>query len=472
MFRFLRNLTRLFYIAYVFARHDALFLLKEIKIFSLFIVLTRPLQSKKKNLRPGQRLAEALTCLGPIFIKLGQTLSVRSDIVGEEVARDLSHLQDKLPPFSIDTVHEIIEKELDKPIDEIFEFFDKNPIAAASISQVHKATTIEGQAVAVKVLRPNIKKNFEKDISLFFWMARLIEKTQPRLRRFRPVESVLFFQRTVEIELDLKMEAAAGDELRENFQDEPLYSPPKIYWDYTSSRVLTLEWAEGISIDEKDQLIEAGHNVNDILKKSAECFFYQVFRDGFFHADMHGGNAFVGKGGVIIPIDYGIMGRVDNDLRMFLAEMLLGLLKGNYDLIADVHFRLGFVPKHISYSSFRQACRAIGAPIVGKSSSEISYAKLLGDIIKIMERYDIIVQPELLLLQKSMLMAEGMGQTLNSEVNIWDMAKPLIEEWMRIHYGPEAIIARQAKKTYDAFIKLPDLVLKLEKFLDKNQGNS
>ena len=299
----------------------------------------------------------------------------------------------------------------------------------------------------MKVLRPGIEAAFARDLDLFYWMAELVERTQPRFRRLRPVELVKAFADVVRVEMDLRMEAAAAQELGENFADDPNYRTPEIDWDRTAQRVMTQERVDGIPIGDRDAIVAAGHDPDAIMQKSAEAFFYQVFRDGFFHADMHGGNAFVDRQGCIVPVDFGIMGRVDEDTRGYLAELLVAFLRRDYRAVAEVQFRAGYVPADQSLEMFAQACRSIGEPIFGKPSHQISIARLLAQLLRVTEQFEMTVQPQLLLLQKTMLMAEGMGTRLNPNVNIWELARPLIEDWMRDHFGPRATARSAASAT-------------------------
>ena len=442
MFRALRNSWRLLRLALSFARHDALFPLEILGIAPALIAWARLFRTRRDTRRPGERLAAALQEMGPSFIKLGQALSTRADLLSESVATDLARLQDHLPPFPGAEARRTIELELGRPIEALFTSFDDVPIAAASIAQVHFAVTTDGREVAVKVLRPAIEDAFARDLDLFYWMAELVERTQPRFRRLKPVESVKAFADVVRVEMDLRMEAAAAEELGENFRDDPGYRAPTIDWDRTAQRVLTLERVDGIPIGDRDAIVAAGHDPDVIMKKCAEAFFYQVFRDGFFHADMHGGNAFVDPAGHIVPVDFGIMGRVDEDTRGYLAELLVGFLRRDYRAVAEVQFRAGYVPSHQSVEMFAQACRSIGEPIFGRPSHEVSIARLLAHLLRVTEQFEMTVQPQLLLLQKTMLMAEGMGTRLNPKLNIWELARPLIEDWMRTHFGPRATVGR------------------------------
>ncbi|MBN9087267.1 MAG: 2-polyprenylphenol 6-hydroxylase [Reyranella sp.] len=458
MLRALRNSWRLLRVALSFARHDALFPLETLGIAPALIAWARLFAWRRDGRRPGERLAAALQEMGPSFIKLGQALSTRADLLSEEVAADLARLQDHLPAFPGAEARRTIEMQLGKPIDALFASFDDTPIAAASIAQVHFAITTDGRPVAVKVLRPGIEAAFARDLDLFYWIAELVERTQPRFRRLRPVESVKAFADVVRVEMDLRMEAAAAQELGENFRDDPSYRTPEIDWDRTAQRVMTQEQVDGIPIGDREAILAAGHDPDAIMRKSAEAFFYQVFRDGFFHADMHGGNAFVDRQGRIVPVDFGIMGRVDHDTRGYLAELLVAFLRRDYRAVAEVQFRAGYVPADQSLEMFAQACRSIGEPIFGKPSHEISIAKLLAHLLRVTEQFEMTVQPQLLLLQKTMLMAEGMGTRLNPRVNIWELAQPLIEDWMRGHFGPRATIQRGVEDLMQGLRRVPRLI--------------
>ena len=440
------------------ARHDALFPLEILGITPALVAWARLFARRRDARRPGERLTAALQEMGPSFIKLGQALSTRADLLSEQVAADLAQLQDHLPAFPGAAARRIIEAELGQPIDALFTSFDDTPVAAASIAQVHFAVTTDGREVAVKVLRPGIELAFERDLDLFYWTAELVERAQPRYRRLKPVDSVRAFADVVRVEMDLRMEAAAAEELGENFADDPNYRAPAIDWDRTAQRVLTLERIDGIPIGDRDAIIAAGHDPDIVMKKCAEAFFYQVFRDGFFHADMHGGNAFVDRQGHIVPVDFGIMGRIDEDTRGYLAELLVAFLRRDYRTVAEVQFRAGYVPSDQSREMFAQACRSIGEPIFGKPSHQISIARLLAHLLRVTEQFEMTVQPQLLLLQKTMLMAEGMGTRLNPNVNIWELARPLIEEWMQTHFGPRATVGRAAEDVMEGLRRLPRLI--------------
>ena len=477
MFRGPRNILRLLAIARTLQRHGALEPLLQIvegsglapAILRFARLLGRPRASVGTGTRPGQRLAAALSELGPAFIKLGQMLSTRADLLGEEVAADLSLLQDRLEPFPAAAARLTIEAELGCPIGELFAEFEDDPVSAASIAQVHYATTrenggIEGGLVAVKVLRPGIERAFARDVDLMRWLALLVERTQPKLRRLKPVDVVETFATTVRMEMDLRLEAAAA-ELAENFAGDPTYRVPGIDWSRTARRVMTQERLTGIPMDDRAALIVAGHDLDAVLAKAAAIFFNQVFRDGYFHADQHPGNMFVDSAGNIGAVDFGIMGRLDRKTRYYLADMLLAFIERNYRRVAEVHFAAGYVPAQQSLENFAQACRSIGEPIFGRPLNEISFARVLGQLFGIAEAFDMEVQPQLLLLQKNMLMAEGVSRRLNPDLNIWTLAQPLVEEWMRENRGPEARLRNAAEDVMRAVERLPSLLTDVERIV-------
>jgi ubiquinone biosynthesis protein len=459
-----RNLARLVTIGLTLARHDALFPLDRVAAVAPLLRLAR-LFARRRGAdprRPGQRLAAALDALGPSFIKLGQILSTRVDLVGEEIGADLASLQDRLPPFPAAEARAAIESEFDRPLGELYAAFDDNAVAAASIAQVHFARTVEGREVAVKVLRPGIAQAFARDLDLFLWLATLAEWLQPGLRRLRPVEVVHTLADVVTLEMDLRFEAAAASELAENFAADPAFRVPRVDWARTGRNVLTLERVGGIRIDDRAALVAAGHDIGDLLSRAAGAFFNQVFRDGFFHADMHPGNIFIAADGALAVVDFGIMGRLDRDTRYYLADMLLGFLGGDYRRVAEVHFAAGYVPLRRSVDAFAQACRSIGEPILGRPLQEISIGRLLAQLFRITAQFEMETQPQLLLLQKTMVQVEGLGRRLDPTVNIWTLARPLIEAWMRENRGPEARVRQGLDGLVEAAERLPQLVRNLE----------
>ena len=458
MVRFFRNALRLIRIVRVLAWHNALFPIEHIERVRPLLRLVQPFVRRNAPGRPGERLAAALQDLGPTFIKLGQSLAVRSDLMGEPIAQDLSKLQDRLPPFDAEIAHETISQELGRPLKELFRLFNDKPVAAASIAQVHKAELPDGQCVAVKILRPGIETAIERDLDLLLWIAEVTEWVQPQLRRYKPVENVNILIGSTRRELDLRLEAAAACELSANCRDDYGFCVPQIIWELTAQRVVTFAWVEGLSVKEPDRLRKAGLDPDVIMEHAARVFFNQVFRDGFFHADMHPGNMMVDQNGTIIALDFGIMGRLDMPTRRYLARILIGFLQADYQRVADVFFDAGFLPGNADRQTFAQACRAIGEPILGRPLVEISIGRLLGQVLAVAEQFDMRTRPELLLLQKTIVVAEGVGRVLNPNLNMWQLAEPLVGDWIRKHLGPQAEIRQALIDGASAVRKLPALV--------------
>ncbi|GAB6052309.1 2-polyprenylphenol 6-hydroxylase [Magnetospira thiophila] len=462
MLRLTRNLLRLVGIARALARHDALFLLERLDVAPIVVMMARATALRRKPGRPGQRLARALVALGPTFIKLGQMLATRSDLLGEEIAADLTELQDRLAPFPYEQVQQILETEFGQPLDSLFSSFDETPVAAASIAQVHFAVTPEGREVAVKVLRPNIEDAFERDLDLFRWLAELVEATRPELRRLKPAESVRTFEETVHFEMDLRFEAAAAAEMAENFDGDPTFWVPEVDWRRTGQRVLTTERVYGCRFDDRKAIVAAGHDPSEVMTLAAGAFFNQVFRDGLFHGDLHPGNMFVQRDGTLAVVDFGIMGRLDKTTARHLGEMLLAFLNRDYRRAAEIHFEAGWVPADQSVESFTQACRSIAEPILGLPQNEISMARLLAQLFRITEYFQMEAQPQLLLLQKTMLVAEGGGRRLNPDTNMWLLARPLIEDWVIDNLGPQAKVFDAIEDLSDSLRRLPRTLSNLE----------
>jgi ubiquinone biosynthesis protein len=473
LLRTLRNLARLAKIGLTLTRHDALFLFAGVPVVAFYMRCAGLFARRRGRVpaRPGLRLAAALDELGPGFIKLGQLLSTRADLFGEEIAADLARLQDRLPAVPGAAARAAIETEFGRPVGNLFAAFDETAIAAASIAQVHFARTTDGRDVAVKVLRPGVAQAFARDLDLFAWLADLIERIYPPARRLKPVEIVRTLAEVVSFEMDLRFEAAAASELAENFAGDVSFHVPRIDWARTGRGVLTLERIEGVRIDDRAGLIAAGHRIDAVLAKAAGAFFNQVFRDGFFHADLHPGNMFVDASGAIVVIDFGIMGRLDRATRWYLADMLIGFLTGDYRRVAEVHFAAGYVPPTRSIDAFTQACRAIGEPILGRPLHEISVARLLAQLFQVTEQFDMETQPQLLLLQKTMVLVEGIGRRLDPETNIWTMAQPLIESWMRDNRGPEARLRQRLESIADAIERLPRIVARADSLIDDISQN-
>jgi ubiquinone biosynthesis protein len=381
---------------------------------------------KRRNaaLSPGRRLAHALEELGPSAIKLGQFLATRPDILGADIAHGLEALQDRLPPFPEAEAHRIVEAELGKPLHELFADFGP-PVAAASIAQVHQAMTAGDppRRVAVKILRPAIEARFARDFRAFRLAAAFAERVSAEARRLRPVDLVDTLARSVALELDLRMEGAAAAELAENMRDNLDFRVPELDWSRTGERVLTSEWIEGVHLRDPEALRKAGHDPKRIAVSLLRTFLAQALRDGFFHADLHPGNLFVDKEGRICAVDFGIMGRLDAAMRRFMAETLGGFLARDYVRVAQVHFDAGFVPKTHSVETFAQALRAIGEPIFGLTAQEVSMALLLEQLFETTRRFDMQLQPQLVLLQKTMMVVEGLARSLDPEFDIWEASR-------------------------------------------------
>lgn len=469
--RSLRYSAQMLRIGWTLARHDALFGLEALNVSPLVLFLCRRV-ARRSKLRKGVRLANALEALGPSFIKAGQMLSTRADLVGEEIATDLSVLQDRLPPFPSAIAIATVEEQLGAPISELFATFDENAHAAASIAQVHFATTVDGRELAVKILRPQVEEAFQRDLDLMFWLAHLAERRLPRYRRLKPVQVVETFANTIHIELDLRLEAAAAEELRTNSKNDPNFYVPTVDWARTARRVLCTERIHGIHAGDVEGLRAAGISADAVMEKAATAFFNQVFRDGFFHADMHPGNLFVLPDGRLAPVDFGIMGRISHTDQLTLAEILHGFMQGDYLRVARVHREAGWIPAHVSVEQFAQAAMAVGQPIMGKALNEISVGKLLGQLIAIANTFEMETQPHLLLLQKTMVTAEGVGRGLNPNVNMWKLSEPLIQRWADENFSGPARVKAFAKEAADTLRDAPRVLREAKEFLQdvKSQG--
>jgi ubiquinone biosynthesis protein len=413
---------------------------------------------------PTPDYAAALVAIGPAAIKLGQALSTRPDLVGERAAENLSQLQDDLPPAAFPLIRRTIEQSFGAPLESLFAEFDEEPVGAASIAQVHHAITTEGREVAVKVLRPGIEEELSKAIETYEWASAHVEAYGEEARRLRPRMVVAQFRQWTARELDLQREAASASELRENMIAEPGFHVPEIDWRRTARRVLTLEWLNGIKLNDREALIAANHDCKALAAILVRAFLRQAVVDGFFHADLHHGNLFALADGRIAAIDFGIMGRIDRRARMWLAEILYGLITGNYRRVAEIHFEAQYVPPHHSVEEFATALRAAGEPIRGLPVKNISVGRMLESLFSITRDFDMPTQPHLLLLQKTMVMEEGVATALDPDINMWETAEPFLKEWIRSELGPEAYYADRIIGLVRAAKKIPELVDRLDEY--------
>ncbi len=384
-------------------------------------------------------VARSLSALGPSYVKFGQILSTRPDFVGDEMSVDLSHLQDRLPAFSDRAARKMVEQELGRPISEMFETLGP-PVAAASIAQVHRARTRSGRDVAVKVLRPNIEDAFRRDISAFYFVARLLERVAVKSRRLRPTTVVAHFESVVTREMDLRLEAAAGSEYSESLKDTDGFRTPGIVWDLSARRVLTTEWVDGDRLADLDALRARELDLPDLGMRVVRVFLRTALRDGFFHADLHQGNLKVGSDGALVAFDFGIMGRIDAKTRRTYAEILYSYLTRDYRRGAQAHFDAGYVSRDHDLDHFAQALRSIGEPIVGQQASRISMARVLQQLFDVTEQFGMETRPELILLQRTMVVVEGVARSLDPDFNMWEAARPEVEKWMRENIGPKAVL--------------------------------
>ena len=408
--------------------------------------------------------AAALQEIGPAAIKLGQALSTRPDLVGVEAAANLLQLQDDLPPEPFPAIRKAIEAGLGGPVEQYFTEIDPEPVGTASIAQVHRAVTTEGREVAVKVLRPGIEEEFARAIETYEWAAAHVELLGGEAERLRPRMVIAYFKHWVRRELDLTREAASASELRENMLAEPGFHVPDIDWRRTSRRVLTLEWLDGIKLSKRDELIAAGHDPKELAAILVRAFLRQAVVDGYFHADLHQGNLFALADGRVAAVDFGIMGRINRQARVWLAEILYGLITGNYDRVAQIHFEAQYVPSHHDVAEFATALRAVGEPIRGLPVKDISVGRMLEALFAITRDFDMPTQPHLLLLQKTMVMEEGVATALDPDINMWETAEPFLKDWMRAELGPETYYADRIIETVRALKKLPELIDRLDAY--------
>ena len=468
----LKRVFKLFQIARKLSNSGAIDTINEIhtlpntiNLFFNFISFGNNSKNLDKSKTPGEKLCIALQGMGTTFIKLGQFLATRPDIIGEQLANDLEKLQDKVPAFDLYEAKKIIKKEIGenyfKNIKEI-----SNSIAAASIAQVHLAKiqiNDKEKQVAIKILRPDIEKLFNEELDALMLFAYIVENTFTKAKRLKLIEVVHLLREITNIEMDLRFEAAAANELYQNTKNDIGFNVPKIYWNYTTKKILTLDKVDGVSIREHQKLRDSGVDLKKLAENLIQFFLRQAVRDGFFHGDMHQGNLFVDKLGNIIPVDFGIMGRLDKNNRKFLAEILYGFIQRDYIKVAEVHFQAGLVPPETSKEEFAQALRSVGEPIFGQTIKDISGGNLLAQLFEITEKFNMATQPPLLLLQKTMVVVEGVARKLYPETNIWEVSRPVLENWLKNIKGPKSTIDTALNTSSEILKRIPDL----PKFMDR-----
>ena len=405
-------------------------------------------------------LTRALTALGPAYIKFGQLMSTRPDVVGDELAKELEVLQDKLPPFPIAEAKRTIESELEHSIEELFSEFSE-PVAAASIAQVHHARLAsDGREVAVKVLRPGIERAFQKDIDAFYFAADAIEFLSPASRRLRPHDVIEHFEGVVAGELDLRMETSSAAEFAANTSEDTGFQVPQVEWFLSGRRAMTLGWANGVAANDSAGIDAAGHDRQALGERVLQLFLNHALRDGYFHADMHQGNLKIAPNGDIVALDFGIMGRIDEYTRRVYAEILFGFIRKDYRRVAEVHFEAGYVPADRDIDEFARALRSVGEPIFGLDADRVSMARLLSFLFEVTERFGMETRTELILLQRTMVVVEGVARSFDPQINIWQVAKPIVENYIKDNLGPKALIrdlARTARVIARFGPKLPQM---------------
>ena len=429
-----------------------------LNLFFNFISIGSSTNYLNNNKKPGEKLCIALQGMGTTFIKLGQFLATRPDIIGEEMAKNLEKLQDKVPAFDIHEAKKIIKREIGhSQFNNIYEISE--PIAAASIAQVHIAkikNENDNKEVAIKILRPDIEMQFNEELDALMLFAYIVENSFSKAKRLKLVEVVHLLREITNIEMDLRFEAAAANELYENTKNDIGFNVPKIYWNYTTKKILTLDKVDGISIREHELLKSQNIDLKNLAEKLIQHFLKQAVRDGFFHGDMHQGNLFVDKKGNIIPVDFGIMGRLDKNNRKFLAEILYGFIQRDYMKVAEVHFQAGLVPNTASKEEFAQALRSVGEPIFGQSIKDISGGNLLAQLFEITEKFNMPTQPPLLLLQKTMVVVEGVARKLYPGTNIWEVSRPVLEKWLKNMKSPKSTFDTAVSTSVEIIKRIPD----------------
>jgi len=419
----------------------------------------------------GVRIRRALEDLGPIFVKFGQILSTRQDLLPEDIAKELALLQDQVPPFSGKLAREIVEKSYGKSVTEVFSMFDETPLASASIAQVHAARLLDGTEVIVKVVRPGIRKAISRDIGLLYFIAELAQRYLREGKRLRPLEVVADYEQTIMDELDMAREAANASQLRRNFSNNSMFYVPEIHWPYITKEVLVMERISGIPVSNIDELRAQNIDLKALSELGVEIFFTQVFKHNFFHADMHPGNIFVSPEGGYIAIDFGIMGSLNVEDQRYLAENFIAFFKRDYHRVAELHVESGWVPKETRVSDFESAIRTVCEPIFERPLKDISFGHLLIRLFQTARRFNMEVQPQLVLLQKTLLNIEGLGRQLYPDLDLWTTAKPFLERWADEQYGVRALVKSFARNAPAWVEKMPEMPGLLHEYLQAQNSN-
>lgn len=447
----MKNIKRLHKVIRAFVKYGFGDVVRELKIFPFFAVIEKALFLSKakayRDLPLSQRVRMLLEELGPVFVKLGQVVSTRADMLPPDWVEEFKKLQDMVPPFPFEDVKRVVETSLKSSINKKFRTFDETPCASASIAQVHYAVLHDGQDAAVKVKRPGIDKIIASDISVMYRIAGLINRYIPRFRRYRLIEVVDEFKRVISKEQDFTVEGVNATRFHKMFEGDNTVQVPKVFWDYTSTDVLTLERVSGIPLDETERIIASGLDVKKLAEDALNAFFKQVFEFGVFHADLHPGNIFARNDGVIIYLDFGIVGRIDDSIRRYIAAMLYYLVKRDYEQMAHVHREMGLISKDVNINEFEDVLREISEPIFDKTLEKIDISQLILRLIRTARRFNMKLQPNLLLLQKSMVIIEGVGRQLYPDLNVWAIVKPMIYKWMlKEKTSPKRLYKKGLKK--------------------------
>lgn len=472
----IKQLFRLIHINYILAKNGLDHVVVSLRLFSTlrFIVYLNPWNwLRKEQITRGEALRQSLEQLGPIFIKFGQALSTRPDILPEDIASELSKLQDKVPPFPSEQALQLIEKTYGKPAEELFAQFDSIALASASMAQVHAATLKTGEHVVVKILRPQIRQIIEQDLNILYTIASLAERYWPEAKRLKPKEIVKEFEHTLLDELDLLREAANATQLKRNFENSPLLYIPSIYWDYCHEHILVMERIHGIPVSDIVRLKEHHIDIKKLADRGVEIFFTQVFRDCFFHADMHPGNIFVSyehpHDPQYICVDFGIIGTLNDNDKHYLAENLYAFFKRDYRRVAQLHVESGWVARNTRVEEFESAIRTVCEPIFEKPLKDISFAQVVLRLFQVARRFHMEVQPQLVLLQKTLLAIEGLGRQLYPELDLWTTAKPFLEKWLREQVGPKTIFNQIKRNLPFIAEQLPQIPKLLFDILELNK---